>query len=128
MVFRRDESSIKCLQWWREQCIKWCRHEYEDGKCGDQGYLNDWPERFSGVIVSAHPGIHAGPWNVGKYKLGLDSKGDLLLNDKQLICYHFHALNMINSRIALVLEGHTLCPNRFVIIFTNRISTLSEIL
>ncbi len=107
LVFRRDEIGLQCLNWWREQCIRWCLHENEDGKCGDQGYLNDWPERFQRVIISRHPGIHAGPWNISKYKLRSSSEDHFFINGNPLICFHFHALTMISYHIALAPEGHT---------------------
>lgn len=107
MAFRRDERGLKCLEWWRDRCIEWCRFEAEDGKWGDQGYLEDWPERFQGVVISDHSGIHAGPWNIGKYGITSDIGKHTLLNSKPLVCYHFHSMSMINDRTALIHGGHT---------------------
>lgn len=106
MVFRRDENGLKCLRRWRAQCIEWCRFEADNGKWGDQGYLDDWPQQYKRVIVSEHPGIHAGPWNIRKYRLDLSHEGVLLLNGDRLVCYHFHGLSMITPRIALIRGGH----------------------
>ena len=106
LIFRRDESGLQCLRRWREQCLEWCRLEADNGKWGDQGYLEDWPQRFPGVVISGRPGIHGGPWNIGKYSLSLDREGRLLLNGDRLVCYHFHAVSMINSRMAVINDGH----------------------
>ena len=106
LIFRSDEIGLQCLRRWRDQCIEWCLLEAANGKWGDQGYLDEWPQRFSGVIISDRPGIHGGPWNIGKYRLGLDPKGSLLLNNDCLVCYHFHGVSMITSRIALIQDGH----------------------
>lgn len=41
--FRRDREGLACLRRWRDQCIEWCFFRHEDGKLGNQMYLNDWP-------------------------------------------------------------------------------------
>ena len=30
MMFRRDESGLQVLKWWRERCIEWCKATLED--------------------------------------------------------------------------------------------------
>jgi hypothetical protein len=100
LIFRSDRLAEICLEWWRDRCVEWCYNRKEDGKCGDQGYLNDWPERFEGVVVSSHPGIGLAPWNVRKYPLN-QSGGRLLCPDGQnAVFYHFHAVKFCTRRLA----------------------------
>lgn len=63
LCFRRDASALEALRWWRDRCNEWCYKRLEDGRFGDQLYLEDWPERFNGVRVLEHIGAGVAPWN-----------------------------------------------------------------
>jgi hypothetical protein len=102
MMFRADQNGLTCLKWWRDRCIEWCYWRHEDNKIGDQAYLNDWPERFKGVVVSDHAGINAAPWNVNKYEMRMDGEGNILIAGRPLICYHFHACRFFTSSLAFL--------------------------
>ncbi len=102
MAFRRDAKGMDCLNWWRARCIEWCYWKHEDGKIGDQAYLNDWPERFENVVVSGHAGINAAPWNVQKYGVTADDAGGFYVGGKPLVCFHFHGCQICTSRLALI--------------------------
>ncbi len=86
MTFKNNLQGRKVLQWWRQACINWCYARAEDGKFGDQKYLDDWPERFAGIHILQHPGGGIAPWNVQHF--------DYRLNSQQIIFYHFHQLKM----------------------------------
>lgn len=95
VTFKNDERGLKALRWWRDQCIEWCYARFEDGKFGDQLYLEDWPVRFSGVHVMQHLGAGIASWNVQQYDF-YDEFGKLYLIEKgrgrefEVIFYHFH--------------------------------------
>lgn len=91
LPFRRDEAAQEVLSWWRARCLEWCHDRVEDGKYADQRYLDDWPQRFRGVIVLDHPGANVAPWNLARHRV--EQIGDQLCSDGQLlIFYHFHAV------------------------------------
>lgn len=92
LCFRRDEPGLEVLEWWRQQCLEWCYARLDDGKFGDQLYLNDWPERFCGVRVLQHIGGGVAPWNHNQYTFGQTSQGDVTVNGLPLIFFHFHGL------------------------------------
>ncbi len=100
--FRNNLEGMRVLQWWRERCLEWCYEQYSDGKMGDQMYLNDWPQRFSGVKVLQHIGAGVAPWNHEQYNIRRNDHGTVELNKKYpLIFFHFHALVMVNNNIII---------------------------
>jgi len=90
---RNDQSGQDCVKWWGESCLNWCFDKAEDGKFADQGYLNEFPNRFNAVKVLENPGFNLAPWNVGNYRLSL--KDSILHVDDlhPLVFYHFHGLS-----------------------------------
>ena len=89
LSFRRDQVGLECLRWWRERCLEWCCDRVEDGRYADQKYLDDWPTRFSGVVVLQHKGAGLAPWNVGNYSLG-SRDGHAFVDSQPLVFFHFH--------------------------------------
>lgn len=107
ITLKNDENGLKALKWWRERCIEWCYARYEDGKFGDQLYLNDWTERFEGVHVLQHLGGGIASWNVQQYKFSFEN--NRLIGTKnqsskkfEVIFYHFHYLRFFtNGKVEL---------------------------
>lgn len=95
--FRRDEQGMACLSRWREQCIEWCYYRLEDGKMGDQKYLDEWPSRYSACHILMHPGAGIAPWNYAQYKFGSDADGGITVNGEALIFYHFHQFQLLDN-------------------------------
>jgi hypothetical protein len=98
MVFRHDERGLVCLQWWRERCVEWCHMRAEDGKFGDQKYLDDWPSRFQGVVVLEHKGAGLAPWNLSRYEVAFGHQ-TVTVDGQPLIFYHFHGYHPVNQYV-----------------------------
>lgn len=94
LSIRRDKSGIECLEWWKDRCIEWCYDRVEDGKFGDQKYMDDWLTRFQGVVEVKNIGAGLAPWNAGMYSLR-SRDGKIYVNSNPLIFYHFHGLRQI---------------------------------
>ena len=95
--FRRDETGLKCLNTWREQCVEWCYDNAETGLYGDQKYLDEWPALYGDALcIIEHVGAGVAPWNWTRYHF--ERRGETLLCDGEpLIFFHFHGLRIFNS-------------------------------
>ncbi len=94
--FRRDSNALRCLKWWRERCLEWCYNRLEEGKMGDQKYLDDWTARFEGVHVLKNVGAGVAPWNVSQYDVH-ERDGGLWVDQWPLIFYHFHQFRIMSN-------------------------------
>jgi hypothetical protein len=72
ITFRNEEDSLKVLDKWRKQCINWCYARYEDGKFGDQKYLDEWPLTYQNIHILKHLGGGIAPWNLNQYRYNKD--------------------------------------------------------
>lgn len=95
VTFRRDASGLECLGWWRERCLEWCCDRMEAERFADQKYLDDWPERFRGVVVLQHKGAGLAPWNWMNYDIQSGRTG-IKVDGATLIFFHFHGLKIFS--------------------------------
>lgn len=97
MYFKNTTNGLHILKWWRDSCLEWCYARYEDGRFGDQKYLDDWTNRFEGVHVMRYEGGGLAPWNIQQYEM-VGSPSGLMVRNKHTNCrynvvfYHFHHL------------------------------------
>jgi hypothetical protein len=96
--FRNDELGWQALRWWQSACFEACYLRPDEGYCGDQKYLDDWPVRFEGVHVLQNLGAGLAPWNVNNYQFKL-LKEILMVDGRPLIFYHFHAFQLLSPRL-----------------------------
>lgn len=95
--FRRDKQGLACLSRWREQCIEWCYYRLEDGKMGDQKYLDEWPDRYTSCHILMHSGAGIAPWNYAQYRFEQDTEGNITVDGEPLIFYHFHQFQLLDN-------------------------------
>lgn len=106
LSIKNNTDGRTALSWWRDRCLEWCYNRMEDGKFGDQKYLDDWTTRFQGVHVLQHLGGGVAPWNIQQYELSRDAKGQWTISDRKgghpmpLVFYHFHYVKYLpNNRV-----------------------------
>lgn len=84
MVFVRDESEM-VREWWADRCLEWCFNRLEDGKFGDQKYLDDWSVLFKDQVhVLRNKELALAPWNVSRFPFG------------NSVFFHFHGVRLLS--------------------------------
>jgi hypothetical protein len=120
MTFLNEADSLKILDEWRLQCIDWCYAKHEDGKFGDQKYLDAWPDKYPNIHILEHQGGGIAPWNLLNYSFFSDN--DSLLGKMKntgevfrVVFFHFQYVKLISAGI-FDLGWHIL-PKSIVEIF-----------
>lgn len=125
LIFKNNVEGLRCLEWWRDKCLDWCYVRYESRKWGDQKYLDEWPQRFSGVKVLSHKGGGVAPWNIQNYDIK-KVEDKIFIDDQELVFYHFHQLNIINPNAYDLSRGYPLSRNVIELIYKPYISQLRK--
>lgn len=109
MTFRNTDNGLKALSWWRDACIDWCYNRIEDGKFGDQKYLDDWTTRFDGVHVLEHLGGGIAPWNCQQYEALTSQRFVKREGGSEFdgVFYHFHACKFLDNDCLDAGDGYT---------------------
>lgn len=100
MTFTR-EGGETVRKWWEERCIEWCFARLEEGKFGDQKYLDDWPTRFTDdVHVLVNKELTLAPWNATRFPYG------------NAVTWHFHSFRIasVSGKSLLAIYGSYLLP------------------
>lgn len=97
VTFKNTDNSLSILKKWREDCIEWCYDRFENGKMGDQMYLNNWEDNYSGIHVLQHLGGGIAPWNMQQYyfkQSGKSIKGTVVDTGESfnIVFCHFHCI------------------------------------
>lgn len=77
----------------------------------DQGYLNDWPEKWNAYSIY-NLGVNLAPWNQEQYEYFIMDesfrRNRLMVSDRrrqdELILYHFHGFEGIGNRTGYKLH------------------------
>ena len=98
LVFNRA-SLISVCKWWQDQCINWCKSYAEDGKFGDQKYLESFESLFpDDVHVLTILDIFLAPWNASRFPYS------------RCVAFHFHQLRLTGPATPLKLVSGYYIP------------------
>ncbi|MDE6386762.1 MAG: hypothetical protein K2L82_03010 [Lachnospiraceae bacterium] len=100
-TFVNDHEGRRVLKEWKENCLNWCYARHEDGRYGDQKYLDKWTQKYSCVYEAEDLGVGVAPWNLHLYKY-VGSEEDAIWmkrgNKKfPVVFYHFEGMRYLES-------------------------------
>jgi hypothetical protein len=98
IAFNRSEDRQRCLELWRNQCVAWCYDRVEGNQYADQGYLDQWPVLYDGVIAPMEKGVGLAPWNIRVHSFNVHN-GQLLVDGEPVIHVHFSSIRRITSHL-----------------------------
>jgi len=108
VYFKNDINGIEALKWWKNKCIDWCYARLEDGKFGDQKYLDDFPIKFKNVHIIQNFGAGLAPWNIQQFDF-IDNNHFTFKNDNKninkVVFYHFHNLKFHIALNKIIVEA-----------------------
>lgn len=90
IIFNRIGSEA-ILTWWQERCKEWCYARFEDGKFGDQKYLEEWPKIFGDrvhILSVNHPIL--APWNATRFPYS------------SAFAVHFHGVRLASRKKMMI--------------------------
>lgn len=97
VTFARAGEVVR--KWWEERCVDWCFARSEDGRFGDQKYLEEWPIRFgSAVHVLQQLDSLLAPWNARRFPYS------------RAIAWHFHGLRLLAGNKVLLHGPYAVPP------------------
>jgi hypothetical protein len=100
LTFKNTPEATKVMKWWQDRCLEWCFARYENGKFGDQKYLDIWPELFPNEVhILQQTEKTLAPWNV-KF---IEKKMGGAISP---VFYHFHSLRIISPHQVLLYIGY----------------------
>lgn len=126
--FRNDHNGLNALNWWNQRCREWCFKRKENGKFGDQLYLEEL-SNFNGVHTLLHKGILAN-WNIQQFQFEVkDGAIYAEIEDNEtfeVLFFHFHYLKFFNSR-EVELGRKYISPEAYNIFYKPYIKYLLEL-
>lgn len=90
LVFDRENGEIVRSDW-EGKCLDWCFAKPEDGKFGDQKYLDEWPSKYKNIIyILLNKELILAPWNATRFPYG------------NSIAWHFQGLRIVRQAFGRV--------------------------
>ncbi|MHB1394672.1 MAG: hypothetical protein ACYCYE_16730 [Clostridia bacterium] len=104
MGFRKDESSMECLRYFRDKLLyEWNYEEKEQYRWNDQLYVSDWDSRFNNIGIVKNPGINLTPFVMNRLIEEWDSEltrkeGLLYIGQNRIVIFHFYGFSYFNDK------------------------------
>ena len=131
ITFNDLHESQLILDTWANQCLEWCYNKYEDGRFGDQKYLDEWPFIYNNVHILENEGGGVAPWNIKNYIFS-GHKNEIIIRRRKtrksykLIFFHFQSLK-IKHNYVFDLGWHYINKKIRNLIYKDYISRISNV-
>lgn len=100
LTVKNNPEAMKVINWWQGKCLKWCFARLENGKFGDQKYLDSWLDLFPNHIwVLKQKENTLAPWNVRYF-------GEYFQEKLKPVFYHFHGLRIVDPKQIILYSGY----------------------
>lgn len=106
--FKNTPEGMTVLKEWKDDCIAWCFNRVEDGKFGDQKYLDAWPGKYKGVHIVKDITAGLAPWNIQQFRV-LNAHQVIQKNNgekKDPLFFHFHGLKIYQERLVSFVSSY----------------------
>lgn len=92
--FTPTSIGIAISNGWRKQCEESTAYNAKEAIVGDQKYLDNWVDSYSGVLVVNDVGVNAAPWNHETHSI-FQRDGEWFVDEVPLVFYHFHGFQTL---------------------------------
>ena len=119
-----------CLHRWSNQVVSDSSVDESRGTCGDQKYLDEWPDLYPTLQIMQSHGMGLAPWNLNNTEL-TRSKDMIYADDSPLVFFHFHGLQIFKMNIFFSIwapaPGYRFLNNDHLTLYRTYIEFLNRI-
>lgn len=116
-----------CLSRWQMQVVEDSSVDNIRGTCGDQKYLDEWPNLYKTLKIMKSHGMGVAPWNLNGTNIRLKDN-EYFADDDRLIFFHFHGLEIYHFKkgfkLWAIAPGYNLKDDSHVPLYLEYLSNL----
>lgn len=105
LAFRCDGEGLRCMRWWADRLLDFCRDDIPNGLFTDQRWADHIPAMFDGVRVLRAPVYNVATWNLSNRQATGTVPDALSINGQPLCFYHFSGFDSGAQETMLKLYG-----------------------
>ncbi len=105
LAFSCHGEGLRCLQWWSDRLLSFCRDDIPAGLFTDQRWADHIPAMFDGVRILREPVFNVATWNLSNRVASGRAPDGLLINGQPLVFYHFSGFDSGAQEVMLGLYG-----------------------
>ena len=102
--FKNNGNGLECLRWWKEKCFESCAIDFDANIFGDQLYLDQMPELFTGICDITTPGNKYRTLELLKYHYHIIDK-KFYIDQVPLIYFHFSGFRIQAKNQIKLIHG-----------------------